>query len=150
MNPHFHFGEVGGAGAGSGAADADLAGGAGVAFGGEGGIFLMPDEDVTDLVVVEDVVEGEGDAARVAEHAIDALAGQAFGEHSRAAHQGCHIGSPQKKSRWKAKKAISRFNFSPPDGLWNSVPAGLSGAGYDDQDANNNTYTSELQSLRHL
>src|ERR1017187_3332114 len=33
-------GEVGGAGAGSGAADTDLAGGAGVAFGGEGGILL--------------------------------------------------------------------------------------------------------------
>jgi hypothetical protein len=46
----------------------------------------MTYEDVADLVVVEDVVEGEGDAARVAEHAIDALAGQAFGEHSRAAH----------------------------------------------------------------
>ena len=71
-------GEVGGAGAGGGAADADLAGGARVAFGGEGGIFLVADEDVADLVVVEDVVEGEGDAAGVAEDAIDALAGQAF------------------------------------------------------------------------
>ena len=48
----------------------------------------MADEDVTDLVVVEDVVEGEGDAAWVTEHTIDALAGQAFGEHFRAAHQG--------------------------------------------------------------
>ena len=93
-----------GALAGLAAADADLAGGAGVAFGGEGGIFLVTDEDVTDLVVVEDVVEGEGDAPRVAEHAIDALAGQAFGEHSRAAHQGRHIGSPQKKKSLESKK----------------------------------------------
>ena len=80
-------GEVGGAGAGGGAADADFAGGARVAFGGEGGIFLMPHEDVADLVIVEDVVEGQRDAAGIAEHAIDALAGQAFGQHFRAAHQ---------------------------------------------------------------
>ena len=70
--------EVGGAGAGGGAADADLAGGAGVAFGGEGGVLLVADEDVADVVVVEGVVEGEGDAAGVAEEAIDAFAGQAF------------------------------------------------------------------------
>ena len=70
--------EVGGAGAGGGAADADLAGGAGVAFGGEGGILLVADEDVADVVVVEGVVEGERDAAGVAEDAVDALACQAF------------------------------------------------------------------------
>jgi hypothetical protein len=39
----------------------------------------VTDEDVTDLVVVKDVVEGEGDAAGVAKHAINALPGQAFG-----------------------------------------------------------------------
>ena len=70
--------EVGGAGAGGGAADADLAGGARVAFGGEGGILLVAHQDVADVVVVEGVVEGKGDAAGVAEDAIDALAGQAF------------------------------------------------------------------------
>jgi hypothetical protein len=76
---HQAGGQVGGAGARGGAADADFAGGARVAFGGEGGIFLVTDEDVTDLVIVQDVVEGEGDTAGVAEHAIDALPGQAFG-----------------------------------------------------------------------
>ena len=80
-------GEVGGARAGSGAADADLSSGASVAFGREGCIFLVADEDVTDLVVVEDVVEGEGHAAGVAEHALHALPGQALGQHFRAAHQ---------------------------------------------------------------
>ena len=81
-------GQVGGAGAGGGAADADLAGGARVAFGGEGGVLLVTHQHVADLVVVEDVVEGKGDAAGIAEDAIDAFAGQAFGEHFRAAHQG--------------------------------------------------------------
>src|ERR1019366_3381606 len=48
------------------------------------------------------------------------------------------------KSRLENKKAIGRFNFSPPMAFWNSVPAGLRGAGYDDwganNDANNNSY----------
>ncbi len=52
--------EVGGAGAGSGAADADLAGGACVTFGGEAGVLFVAHEDVADVAVVEGVVEGEG------------------------------------------------------------------------------------------
>ena len=67
-----------------------LAGGAGVAFGGEGGILLVTHQDVTDVVVVEDVVKGEGDAAGVAEHAVHTLAGEAFQQHSCAAHQRRH------------------------------------------------------------
>ena len=74
--------EVGGAGAGGGAADADLAGGARIAFGGEGGIFFVPHQDVADVVIVEGVVEGEGDAAGIAEDAIHAFAGQAFQQAS--------------------------------------------------------------------
>src|ERR1035437_9022391 len=46
------------------------------------------------------------------------------------------------------KKAISRFNFSPLMAFWISVPAGLSGAGYDDwganNDANNNAYRNTV------
>ena len=80
-------GEVGGAGAGSGAADPDLAGGAGVTFGGEGGVLLVPDQDVADVVVVKDVVKRKGDAARIAENAIHAFACQALQQHLRAAHQ---------------------------------------------------------------
>ena len=79
--------EVGGAGAGGGAADADLAGGAGVAFGGEAGILFVAHEDVADVVVVKGVVEGEGDAAGIAEETVDAFAGEAFEEHFGAGHQ---------------------------------------------------------------
>ena len=50
--------QVGGAGAGGGAADADLAGGAGVPFGGEDGVLLVPHQDVADGVVVHRVVKG--------------------------------------------------------------------------------------------
>ena len=80
--------EVGGAGTGGGAADADLAGGARVTFGGEGGVLFVPHQDVADLVIVQRVVEGQRDAAGIAEDAIDAFADQAFQQHSRAAHQG--------------------------------------------------------------
>ena len=79
--------EVGGAGAGGGAADADLAGGARVAFGGEAGVLFVAHEDVADVVVVEGVVEREGDAAGIAEEAIDAFAGEAFEQHFGAAHE---------------------------------------------------------------
>ena len=40
-----------------------------------------------DMVIVENVVEGQRDAAGISENAIDALAGQTFGQHLRAAHQ---------------------------------------------------------------
>ena len=59
--------EVGGAGAGGGAADAYFTGGAGVAFGGEAGVLFVADEDVFDVVIVEGVIERDGDAAGVAE-----------------------------------------------------------------------------------
>ena len=41
--------KVGGAGAGGGAADADFAGGARVAFGGEAGVLFVAHEDVADV-----------------------------------------------------------------------------------------------------
>ena len=96
---HQAGGEVGGAGAGGGAADADLAGGARIAFGGEGGVLLVPHQHVADVVVVEGVVEGEGDAAGIAEDAIDAFPGQALQQHFRAAHQRRDIYVSPQKSR---------------------------------------------------
>ena len=49
-------------------ADADLAGGAGVAVGGVGGALLVADQDVAELgVVAPDVVERQDHAAGVAE-----------------------------------------------------------------------------------
>ena len=79
--------QVGGAGAGGGAADADLAGGAGIAFGGEAGVLFVADEDVADVVIVEGVVEGDGDAAGVTEEAVHAFADEAFEEHFGSAHE---------------------------------------------------------------
>jgi len=79
--------QVGGAGARSGAADTDLAGGARVAFGGEAGILFVANEDVLDVVVVEGIVEGDGDAAGVAKEDIDALANETFEQHFGAAHE---------------------------------------------------------------
>src|SRR5580704_145673 len=79
--------EVGGARAGRGAADAHLAGGTRVAFGGETGILFVAHEDVADVAVEEGVVEGEGDAARIAEEAVDAFAGEAFEQDFSAVHQ---------------------------------------------------------------
>ena len=78
--------QVGGAGAGGGAADADLAGGAGIAFGGEGGVLFVADQDVADVMVIEGIVKGEGDAAGIAEEALDAFPDHAFQEDLCAAH----------------------------------------------------------------
>jgi len=47
----------------------------------------MPHQDVADLVIVKHIVERQRDAAGIAENAIDAFAGQTFGQHFRAAHQ---------------------------------------------------------------
>ncbi len=59
--------EVGGAGAGGGHADADLAGGAGVAVGHVRGALLVADEDVVDRELAQGVVGGEDGSAGVAE-----------------------------------------------------------------------------------
>ena len=84
-------------GPGGGAADAHFAGGARVAFGGEGGILLVAHQHVADGVIVEHVVEREGDAARIAENAIHAFPDQAFQQHPCAAHQRRHNFFPRKK-----------------------------------------------------
>ena len=59
--------QISGAGAGCGAADADLAGSARITRGREGGILFVANQDVLDVGVVNRVVEGEGNAAGVAE-----------------------------------------------------------------------------------
>ncbi len=122
-------GEVGGAGSGSGAADSGFAGGARVSAGGEGGVLFVAHQDVADVMVVKDVVEGQGDAAGVAEHAIDAFADKAFEQHAGAAHQGGSClgrGFFHKRfSSSKKQKAIGGFG-SPrrwPSGTFGSVQA---------------------------
>ena len=116
--------EVGGAGTGGGAADADLAGGARVAFGGEGGIFLVPHQDVADLVIVEDIVEGQGDAAGDSR--------KCNRRPPRARHSSSIfaplinvdiLGLPQRKSL-ENKKGHQPVYFSPLMAFRNLVPAG--------------------------
>ena len=80
-------------GAGGGAADARLAGGPRVTLGGEDGVFLMPYEDVADVVIVYRVVERQGNAAGIAEENIDPFAGKAFEQHGRAVHQATGFGT---------------------------------------------------------
>ena len=79
--------QIGGAGAGGGAADAHLAGGSRIAFGREGGVLLVPHQDVADGVIVEGVVERQRDPAGVAEDAIYVFADQAFQQNLCAGHQ---------------------------------------------------------------
>ena len=50
------------------------------------GYSLAASEHVADVVLIENVVEGEGDSTGVAKDAIHAFAGQTFGQHARAAH----------------------------------------------------------------
>ena len=77
--------EVRRAGAGGAHADADLAGRAGVAVGGVGAALLVADEDVAELgVVAEDVVEGQDDAAGIAEEHVHALAEDRLAHDVRA------------------------------------------------------------------
>ncbi len=65
-------------------ADADPAGDPGVAVGGVGAALLVADEDVAQLgVVAEDVVEGQDDAAGIAEEHVDALAQERLADDVR-------------------------------------------------------------------
>ena len=85
---------VGGAGAGGDEDDAGLAGGAGIAFRHMGRALFMADQHMLDLrVVVEDVVNGQHRAARIAEHDFDPQIDQALHQQVRAAHFG-HTQSP--------------------------------------------------------
>ena len=138
--------QVGGAGAGSGAADADLAGGARIAFGGEAGVLFVAHEDVADVAVVEGVVKRQGDAAGIAEEAVDAFARQAFEQDFRAVHQfagfGLHNSMTPDKISNQNKKAIRRV-VHPADGLGSfRLPEASDGDGYDDPD-NNDAYYRE-------
>ncbi len=54
---HQAGGEVGGAGSGGGAADPHFAGDSRIALRGERGVFLVPHQNVADVVVVKDVVK---------------------------------------------------------------------------------------------
>jgi len=106
--------EVGGAGSGGGATDADLPGGAGIAFGGEAGILFVAHKDVLDVAVIEGIVKRQGDAARIAEEAIDAFAREAFEEDFSAIHQfsgfGLHTKTPV---HFPQKKRPSGGLFTP-------------------------------------
>ena len=62
-------------------AHADPTGDPGIAVGGVGAALLVADEHVAELrVIPEDVVEGQDDAARIAEEDVDALAEQGLAQ----------------------------------------------------------------------
>ena len=83
-----HAGDgVGGAGAGGDQHHAGPAGGAGIALGGMGRALLVPDQDVADVVLLEDlVVDRQHRAAGIAEHRVHALVLQGLDHHLRAGH----------------------------------------------------------------
>ncbi|CAI0446515.1 unnamed protein product [Linum tenue] len=73
--------EIGGPGAGGGDADARLAGGTSVAFGGENSALLVAGKDVSDgSGASESLVDLHGSTARVGEHIGDSLALESFHE----------------------------------------------------------------------
>ena len=82
---------VGGAGAGGDEHDADLAGGARIAFGRVHGAAFLADEDVLDLVLLEQlVVDRQHGAAGIAEDMLDALIDERREHHLGARHRACH------------------------------------------------------------
>jgi hypothetical protein len=88
------------------------------------------------VVVVERVVEGQGDASGISEEAVHALARQAFQKHFRTIRQSRHIFL--NITLFKNKKGHQPAWFAPLVAS-EFVRSALSGAGYDDQyDDNNN------------
>ena len=75
------------AGTGGDERDADAAGRAGVALGRMDRALLVPDEDVADVVLLEQlVVDREDGAAGIAEHGVDALVLERLDHHPGARH----------------------------------------------------------------
>ena len=78
--------QVGGAGAGSGDANADFAGGAGVADGGHGGALFMAAQQVFHTAVVQRIVHRHDCPARIAEYGIHTLRTQRLNYPLSAIH----------------------------------------------------------------
>ena len=76
--------QVGRAGAAGGDADADLAGGAGIAVGHVGRALLVADQEMLQIRIVEGVVERDDHAAGQAEDDLDPGRLQRFDYHFRA------------------------------------------------------------------
>jgi hypothetical protein len=99
----------------------------------------VANQDVLNVVVVEGIVERDGDAAGIAEKDIDAFAGEAFEQHFGAAHEFTGFDGPGRafrafgagglkiwglhdfdlapeKSTFKNEEATSRV-LNPADGL---------------------------------
>ena len=86
---------IGGAGAGRDQHHADLAGRAGIAFGGVHRAALLAHQDVLDLLLLEQlVVDRQHGAAGVAEDVLHALVGQRLDDHLGARHLQCHRKTP--------------------------------------------------------
>ena len=106
---------VGGAGTGGDDDHPDLAGRARVALGGVHGAALLPHQDVTDLVLLEQlVVDGENGASGVSEYIHDALVDERLDEDLRTGHLfvrhrklllGLIGGRPGERGRHRQRKA---------------------------------------------
>ena len=83
---------IGRAGAGGDEHDARLAGRAGIALGHMDGALFVAHQDVTDRVLLENlVVDRQHGAAGIAEHHLDALILQGLHHHLRAGHRPRHV-----------------------------------------------------------
>ena len=82
---------VGGTGTGRHQHAPDFAGRAGIAFRGVHRALLVPDQDVTYLVLRENcIVDRQHRSARIAEHVLDVLVGKRLNHHLGAGHFPCH------------------------------------------------------------
>jgi hypothetical protein len=78
---------IGGAGTRRDQHDADLAGGAGIAFGRVAGALLVADEDVLDVILLEDlVIDRQHRATGIAEEVLDAIVLERADDNFRASH----------------------------------------------------------------
>ena len=109
---------IGGAGAGGDQDAADLAGRAGIAFGGVHRRLLVADEDVADAVLLEDgIVERQHGAAGIAEDDLYALLDQRLEHHLRAVHRrsvdggrrGCRCGHESNSGLIERRVFYRRF-----------------------------------------
>ncbi len=152
--------------------DARLAGRARIAFGGVTGALLVPDQDVLDLVLLEDlVVDRKHRAAGIAKNVLDAVIDERTHDHGSAghlvrivalvAHGGLRIAclsgfwfvvSQDHQDRDVRhsgnKKGPRRGPCAPPEfGMTLAIPGGA--PGYDDkEDGNNIAHDAVLTSQR--
>ena len=90
---------------------ADLAGGAGIAFGRMDGALLMTNQDVLDPVLLKQrIVNRQHGAARIAEDMLDALVGERFEDDLGACHCAGHV-----STHWQNRALAAARGRCPVD-----------------------------------